>query len=468
MENRLLILLFLLVIISTILGTTVWGNKNQITSSPDVSPTETCTGDDVKVAYSSAGDPKNVYLFGGSISISGDTLAVGAYGAPQNETGVFDFSGVVYVYTDGTYTSPPIKVANPSTGPPLADYYFGYRISISGNTLAVGSYGANQDGTSGADSSGIVYVYTDGNYESAPIKVAVPATGAPVFDYLFGSAVSISGNALAVGAYGGAQDGTSGADNSGLVYVYTDGNYASTPTKAGNPSAGPPLLDYFFGYSVSISGNTLAVGAWGSTQSGIGLADNSGVVYVYTDGNYGSTPVKAANPSEGPPLGNYFFGDSVSISGDTLVVGARGANQDGVSLADDSGSVYVYINGAYETTPIKVANPSTGPPLGEYKFGFNVYISGDMLVVAAVGANQDGVSVADSSGIVYVYTDGNYESAPTRLPNVVSPPGGIYFFGIGISASGSKVAVGCSGQPAINTGTVSNQGGAYIYPCVGV
>jgi len=461
------VLLFLLVIIYTIIGTTVWGNKNQITSSPDVSPIETCTGEDAKIAYPSAGDPQGDYNFGYSISISGDTLAVSSYGANQNETGASNFSGVVYVYTDGNFDLVPTKVAIPSTGAPQSLYFFGFSISISGDTLVVGAFGANQDGTSASNTSGSVYVYTDGNYGSVPIKVANPSDGPPLASYNFGYSVSISGDTLAVGAYGANQDGVSAANNSGAVYVYTNGNYGSVPIKVANPSDGPPLASYNFGRSVSISGDTLAVGAVGANQDGVSEANNSGAVYVYTNGNYASAPTKVANPSEGPPLASYLFGRSVSISGDTLAVGAVGANQDGVSAANNSGAVYVYLNGAYDSTPTKVADPSTGPPLASYNFGFSIFISGDTLVVGAFGANQDGVSGANFSGLAYVYKDGNYDTAPTRLAILDATPDDDYYYGIGVTTSGNRVIVGASGQTSTGTGFADNAGGAYIYPCAG-
>jgi len=459
MENRLLILLFLLVIISTILGTTVWGNKNQITSSP----IETCTGNNVKVAYPSEGDPLGGYFFGWSVFMFGDILAVGSYGADTA-----DYGGSAYVYTDGNYDSVPIKLANPSTGPPLQEYFFGISLSIEENILVVGSSGANQDGTSASDRSGIVYIYLNGNYESAPTKIAVPGTGPPVGFYYFGSSVSISGDTLAVGAYGANQDGTSAANFSGSVYVYTNGNYTSTPTKVANPSTGAPQANYYFGICVSISGDTLAVGASGANQNGTGTANNSGAVYVYTNGNYSSAPIKAGNPSTGAPQTSYYFGNVVSISGDTLAVGAFGANQDGISSANNSGIVYVYTNGNYASTPIKVANPTTGPPQASYRFGAAVSVSGDTLAVGAIWANQDGFSGFDRSGLAYIYKNGDYESPPIRVPDVTEfPPIGGYLFGLSVSVSGYKLAVGAPGQTTTGEGTSDDAGGAYVYPCIG-
>ncbi|HIO83289.1 MAG TPA: hypothetical protein EYG61_04605, partial [Deltaproteobacteria bacterium] len=127
--------------------------------------------------------------------------------------------------------------------------------------------------------------------------------------------------------------------------------------KAVNNDAG----DYF-GYSVSISGDTLAVGAWGedsnqttitngTTASSDNSSSNSGAVYVYkrTGTSWAQVAyIKAANNDASD-----FFGSSVSISGDTLAVGAsqedsnqttitNGTSASSDNSSSDSGAVYVY------------------------------------------------------------------------------------------------------------------------------
>ena len=109
-----------------------------------------------------------------------------------------------------------------------------------------------------------------------------------------------------------------------------------------------------FGYSVALSGDTLAVGALqeDSSSTGVGSLPNegavgSGAVYVFT--RSGSTwteqaYIKASNTGEGDQ-----FGWSVALSGDTLAVGApcEDSSSTGVGSlpnegASDSGAVYVF------------------------------------------------------------------------------------------------------------------------------
>jgi hypothetical protein len=178
----------------------------------------------------------------------------------------------------------------------------------------------------------------------------------------FGSSVSLSGDTLAVGARGedsnatginGNEDDNS-ADNSGAVYVFTRAGMTWTQQayiKASNTNGSDA-----FGSSVSLSGDTLAVGAVGEASNATGIngneADNnarySGAVYVFTRAGTTWTQqayIKASNTNV-----EDYFGSSVSLSGDTLAVAApfEASNATGINgnEADNNapyaGAVYVW------------------------------------------------------------------------------------------------------------------------------
>ena len=113
--------------------------------------------------------------FGWSVSLSGDTLAVGAVNEASNATGVngnqadnsASGSGAVYVFTrsGGTWSQQAyLKASNTEAGDA-----FGYSVSLSGDTLAVGAVNeaSNATGVNGnqADNSasGFGAVYLFGN-----------------------------------------------------------------------------------------------------------------------------------------------------------------------------------------------------------------------------------------------------------------------------------------------------------------
>ena len=178
---------------------------------------------------------------------------------------------------------------------------------------------------------------------------------------LFGYSVSLSGDTLAVGAsyerssatgVNGSQSDNS-ARNSGAVYIFTrSGRTWSQQAylKASNTGARDN-----FGHSVSLSGDTLAVGASYEDSNATGVngsqsdnsARNSGAVYVFTrSGTTWSQQayLKASNTDAGD-----LFGSSVSLSGDTLAVGAKSESSSATGVngnqkdngADGSGAVYV-------------------------------------------------------------------------------------------------------------------------------
>ena len=144
------------------------------------------------------------------------------------------------------------------------------------------------------------------------------------------------------------------ANGSGAVYVFqrSGGLWVQQAyLKASNTDAGDQ-----FGYSVSLSGDTLAVGAAQEDSNATGFngnqadnsADGSGAVYVFQRSSGVWTQqayLKASNTG-----GNDRFGYSISLSGDTLAVGAirEASNATGINgnqannSASSSGAVYVF------------------------------------------------------------------------------------------------------------------------------
>jgi hypothetical protein len=147
--------------------------------------------------------------------------------------------------------------------------YFGYSISIDGTTLVVGAHGDDDNGPN----SGSVYVYdltktiTDEGFE----RKITASDGAA--DDAFGFSLAIDGTTLVVGVYNNDDNGT----NSGSVYVY---DLTKTNADAGFETkiiASDGADGDYFGYSVSIDGTTLVVGAHNNYDNG----QTTGAVYVY-------------------------------------------------------------------------------------------------------------------------------------------------------------------------------------------
>ncbi len=392
-------------------------------------------------AYLKASNTAAYDFFGIQLALSGDTLAVGAFGEDSAATGsggnqadnTAADSGAVYMFTrTGTTWSQEAYLKASNTG---AGDYFGYRVALWGQTLAVGALnedsaatggGGNQASNTAAD-SGAVYVFTrTGTIWSQEAYLKASNTGA---GDLFARSVALWGDTLVVGAMSEASAATgvggnqadNTAANSGAGYVFTrTGTTWSQQAylKASNTGAG----DYF-GFSVAVWGDTLVVGAFGEASASANPADNSaaasGAVYVFTrTGTTWSQPVyiKASNPQAGDR-----FGDSVALWGDTFAVGATsedsaatgvGGNQADNS-ASGSGAVYVYAlgevtGGAWvwsQRAYLKASNTGTGDA-----FGSSLALWGDTLAVSAhledsaatgIGGNQADNSAVEG-GSVYI------------------------------------------------------------------
>ncbi|MCU7885599.1 MAG: FG-GAP repeat protein, partial [Candidatus Thiodiazotropha sp. (ex Lucinoma annulata)] len=169
---------------------------------------------------------------------------------------------------------------------------------------------------------------------SAPLDYSI-ASFAPRYGYKFGTSVAISDDTLVVGA-------------NRVVYVFSR-NSSAWSQQAYLNASNPGTYDYF-GSSVAISHDTLVVGAYGEDGSvSGGEGDNSfldtGAAYVFTrnDGVWSQqTYLEASNAGAADS-----FGETVAISGDTLVIGA--AKEDSSANGGESdnslsnaGAVYVW------------------------------------------------------------------------------------------------------------------------------
>ena len=197
--------------------------------------------------------------FGAAADIDGDTAAVAGPG--------FIFSDfpdeTVYVYRkEGTAWTLEQSLTT-HDDEPLSQDSFGFSVALSGDTLVVGALG---DSTGGFV-AGAAYVYIrDGHAWSLQQKLV--ASDAAAFAQ-FGLSVDIIGDTIVIGALA---DDDSGY-GTGAAYVYhRDG---VTWTEQQKLKASDEAAESFFGLSVSISGQTIAVGSPNQSSAG---AFSSGAV----------------------------------------------------------------------------------------------------------------------------------------------------------------------------------------------
>ena len=198
---------------------------------------------------------------------------------------------------------------------------------------------------------------------------------------LFGYSVAISGDTAAIGAF---HDNDNG-DDSGSAYIFRFNG--SSWVQEAKLLASDGADDDWFGYSVAISGDTAVVGAYGDDDNG----NLSGSAYIFRFN--GSSWVQEAKLLASDGAEGDWFGFSVAISGDTAVVGAYGDDDNG----DLSGSAYIFrFDGSSWIQEAKLL--ASDGAMGDY-LGLAVAISGD---TAAIGAYHDDDN-GDDSGSAYIF-----------------------------------------------------------------
>ena len=232
------------------------------------------------------------------------------------------------------------------------------------------------------------------------------ASDAGAFD-LFGSSVAISGETVVVGAR--SDDGAAGAGQ-GSAYVFVrSGGVWSQQQKLEASDAGE--VDEF-GFSVAISGETVVVGSW-LDDGAAGADQGSAYVFVRSGGVWSQQQKLEASDAAAFDL----FGDSVAISGETVVVGA--IFDDGAAgLFQGSAYVFVRSGGVWsEQQKLEASDAAAGDALG-----VSVAISGETVVV---GAFADNGAAGFDQGSAYVFAPANQPpNCGGAFPSVVTiwPP----------------------------------------------
>ena len=382
--------------------------------------------------------------FGNSVSISGDTIVVGAHGpaGPTHNSAHVFVKPVSGWATTSTFTS---KL---TTG--AGNWGFGRSVSISGDTIAVG---APDMPISGKGQQGAAYVFVKpvSGWATTSTPVAELTVSDGVANDRFGDSISINGDTVVVGA-----TGVNGSQGAAYVFVKPVSGWATTSTFTAKLTASDGAANDKFGYSVSISDDTVVVGVMGVNSS-------QGAAYVFVKPTNGwattSTPTSKLAASDGATNDN--FGYSASISGDTVVVGAYRAK---IGSNDLQGATYVFVkptNGwAAAPNPMNQTAKLTASDGGSWDwFGTSVSIEGNMLVVGA----QDAAFGGTKKGAVYAFVkpvSGWVTTSTFNAKLAASDGAELDHFGISTCYSGNTIVVGADW---VDVGSNANQGAAYVF-----
>ena len=292
-----------------------------------------------------ASDAQDGDRFGISVAVSGDTTVVGAYLEDAGSLDSFFDAGAAYVFQRNEGGADNWGEAKKLTASDAQfNDEFGISVAVSGDTAVVGAFAED----AGGSFAGAAYVFQrdeggSGNWGEVRKLTASDGGGE------FGWSVAVSADTIAVGA----RSEDAGGAGAGAAYVFQrneggSGNWGEvTKLTASDAEAGD-----FFGISVAVSGDTAVVGAWGEDATVPLPAPTptpmptptppdtlTGAAYVFGRdqggaGNWGEVRKLTASDAEAGD----FFGWSVTVSGDTAVVGAYLEDAGGT----DAGAAYVF------------------------------------------------------------------------------------------------------------------------------
>jgi hypothetical protein len=341
-------------------------------------------------------------IFGFSVSIDGDYAVVGEdYSSSNGSAYIFKREGTTWT-----------KEAKLTASDSALGNAFGYSVALNGDSAIIGAPGVNEW-------TGAAYIFTRTGTTWTQQAKLISSDGLIGDD--FGFSVSINGDYALIGA------SYAGTGWSGSAYVFKrTGTSWAQETKL---SASDSQPEDQYGWSVSISGDTAVVGS---------IYDDArtGSAYVYTRSGTTWTDEKKLTASDAAI--EDAFGVSVSIDGDTIVVGAGWKDT-------FIGAAYIYTRSGTTWTQEAKINASDGANGNE--FGMAVSISGDKVVVGARFVNM-------WTGAAYIYSrTGTTWTEEARI----NASDGQYFdqFGWSVAIDENYVIAGAPGE--------TNTGAAYIF-----
>ena len=335
--------------------------------------------------------------FGVSVAVDGDTAVVGA-------DRLNDRKGAAYIFTrdsNGAWTQ-QAKLDGEFAGD-----QFGWSVAVEGDTVVVGAHA--YDGSDSLVNSGAVYVFTkpdtDTNSDGLTDwkdwkdldddgKAALTAKLTPTVPEayaFFGGSVALDGNTLAIGSR---LYDAGGYFSAGAAYVFTKDSVTNVWSQAAKLTASTSLQLAYLGYSLAVDGDTVLVGAYGDNTVLGELGSGSAYVFDKPSGGWadGNETAKLT-ASDRQPSG--YFGFSVALDGATAVIGARQHN-DPITGAG-SGAAYVFTRQSGVWGEKAKLTPSDAA--ARDNFGVSVAVEGDTVVVGSWQDDDNG----RNSGSAYVF-----------------------------------------------------------------
>ena len=382
----------------------------------------------------SAGD-----TFGSSVAIDGDVAVVAAYG---NSSGFPDASAYVFVRSGGVWSeTAALTVSGGAKIGPVA---------ISGDTIVLGLLPFR-----GGPYTAQVYVRPVGGWAGVLTESAT-LHGLQGADLNFGASVAIDGDVIVVGTPDTIDTGP------GRAFVFAkppsgwSGDlFPSAALIASNGSTGDGL-----GLSVAISGNTVVAGAPTASDGNSLVGDGRAYVFVEPSQGWAGIFTEAAKLRPSTPLLLGHFGTAVAMAGTTAVVTENYQNS---SDPDNHNQAYAFEmpSGGWSGTLTENALLLGTDAFDAFSsFGASVSISGDTVVV---GEPNGATPFTVSGGAAFIFDrpSTGWSGLVGQFAKIYLGSGASSeFFGTSVAISGSTIV---AGAPNETVGANAFQGAAHVF-----
>ncbi len=308
---------------------------------------------------------------GRAVAIDGDVALIAAGHLHEDETGVFYGAVFVFRYNGSLWREEDELLASDSA---FQDG-FGVSVSISGEVIVIGAPGDDDNGTN----AGSAYVFRYDPDIKEWVEEQKLLASDPPMGHGLGLSVAVFGDVAVIGAP--ASDDACPDDstcNSGAAYVFRFDPKTATWSEQQKLLASDAASQDRFGSSVSISGESVLIGA---TQNG---APGPGSAYVFQFDLKSSQWIEEQKLLASDAQGGDQFGRAVAIDGERAVIGAWLHDDMGSS----SGAAYVFGFDAESSTWIEQQKLLPEANAWTQFFGWSVAIDGDKAIAGAFGEDQ--------------------------------------------------------------------------------
>src|SRR6266498_896683 len=334
---------------------------------------------------------------------------------------------------------------------------FGFSVAVSGDTIVVGAV-SDDIGANLNQGSAYVFVKPAGGWSGALTENSKLIAADGALDDQFGFSVAVNGDTIVVGAHFD-DIGANVSQGSAYVFVKPAGGWSGNLTQNAKLTASDGMTsDAFANTGVALSGDTIVAGTQ-SDDIGANVDQGSAYVFVKPAGGWSGALSESAKLAASDGAVVDFFGISPAVSGDTIVVGARG---DDIGANSDQGSAYVFVKpaGGWSGALSESAKLAASDGAPSDFFGSSVAVSGDTIVAGAL-ADDTAASFNHGSAYVFLKPVGGWSGTLAEHNKLIASDGAAGdFFGSSVAVSAGTIVVGAQ---ADDIGGNVGQGSAYVF-----